>query len=316
MAEQNPKKKHHYIPVFYLNGFTDANGCVWAYKKDDSKVLESTPEGIAYSNDYFSFITPNGNKDSETIENIMADLEAVCAPVIKKILSFETISDNDRYTFCAFVAMMMLRSPNFRNNVETTYADMTKHLGVFSASNKTCFESMIERCAQETGTDFGTPEQIEKLRQSMLKMDEHYKIKTNPQVSLKTSLGFLKDFPKRFYMMKWIFLKATDDHKYLTGDNPFYYCDPTHDKRTFYGVGLATKKVEITLPLSKNLLALGSWESHSKSTYLPANNRLVKEINRRTVISCWRMVFASSKSDGIRKLVSKYKDTYPKMAMS
>ncbi len=45
------------------------------YDKDRDPVFESSPEGIAYENHYFSFRTPEGQRDSETVENYIMTLE-------------------------------------------------------------------------------------------------------------------------------------------------------------------------------------------------------------------------------------------------
>ncbi|MCK5214372.1 MAG: DUF4238 domain-containing protein [Candidatus Omnitrophica bacterium] len=75
MKLQKPKKRHHYIPVFYLKGFTNKEGILYVYDKDRDPVFESSPEGIAYENHYFSFRTPEGQRDSETVENYIMTLE-------------------------------------------------------------------------------------------------------------------------------------------------------------------------------------------------------------------------------------------------
>ena len=109
--------------------------------------------------------------------------------------------------------------------------------------------------------------------------------------------------------MKWRFIKATDDYKFMTGDNPLRYIDPAHNPHSFYGVGLANKNIEVTFPLSKDMAAFGGWER--SAGYFQGNNQHVKHINRMTVIASRRFMFAHNKSENVDKFVKKYRGSHP-----
>ncbi|GFP32830.1 hypothetical protein HKBW3S42_01137 [Candidatus Hakubella thermalkaliphila] len=167
---------------------------------------------------------------------------------------------------------------------------------------------MIESFERDTGDRIDMPKK--ELQKFIL--DGQYDIKVNPQFSLGM-VTLAKDLAPIFYHMNWAFLEATDDYKFVTSDNPLFYFDPTHDARSFYGVGLLNKNIEVTFPLSKDLMFLGTWEKFDG--YKQLNNRLVKEVNRGTVISALRFVFSSQYSDGLNRLVQKYKDSAPTMKL-
>lgn len=308
MDKSSPKKKHHYIPVFYLNGFTNSSDCLWIYDKDDKGMFESSPEGIAYENHYFSFINPQGERDSETVENMISELEGEFSKVTKKILNFEELSIQDRINFALFVSSMMVRVPNMRDNIRKSTAEMIKHISVFMASHKENFERMMGRYERDTGNKVGMS--LEESRQWMVNPD-NYTVDVDSQYATGVALSLLEGFAKVLFQMKWAFLKAADDYKFLTGDNPLSYIDPTHNPRSFYGVGIANKNIEITLPLSKELAAFGSWKH--REGYLQANNQNVKHVNRMTVIASKRFVFAHIQSEDIDRFVKKYKGSHPVM---
>ena len=122
-----------------------------------------------------------------------------------------------------------------------------------------------------------------------------------------------KHFFPIFHAMKWTFIKATDSYKFLTSDNPIFYWDPTHDSKSFPGVGLLNKNIELTFPLTKDLALLSSWIG--EVGYVKADNQMVKVINRRTVMSALRFVFASEKSNVLNKFVRKYINSGPKLVV-
>ena len=304
------KKRHHYIPKFYLEGFVDSRNkpYLWVYEKGGNSIVKASAKDIAVEKHYFSFLDAQGERDSETLENALAEIEGKVSSVFKKIFNEELLSEEDRAIFASFLALMMTRVPNFRNNIATTLESIIKRINLMIASHKKGFAGSIRRFEQNTGTQIGMP--VEELRQFILD-DSKYEIKANPQFSLGMAFSNLDRLTRVFFDMKWTFIKATGDYKFLSGDNPLYYCDPTHDPHSFYGVGLANKNVEVTLPLSSEVALFSSRQGHSG--YAQGKNAYVKDINKRTILAASRFVFVSEKSDTINKLVQKCKGSAPKM---
>ena len=310
MTKQNPKKRHHYIPVFYLKGFTRKDNCLYAYNKNDGPVLESSPEGIAYENHYFSFMTPEGERDSETVENNIMSLECDFAKILEIIHNGDVLSVNDRMVFSLFVASMMVRVPNMRENIRKSTGEMIKHVSTFMSAHKENFERMMERYEKDTGKEIGMD--VEELRQWM-NNPENYEVTVDKQYATAMALSMLENFARVFFQMKWAFLSATNNYKFVTGDKPLKYIDPTHNPHSFYGVGLANKNIEVSLPLSKELCAFGSWKH--REGYIQANNQHVKHLNRMTVTAAVKFVFADAKSESMDKFVKKYKGSHPVMTV-
>jgi hypothetical protein len=308
MNKQNPKKRHHYIPVFYLNGFTGSDGALWVYDKEDKGPFASSPEGIAYERHYFSFTTPTGEKDSETVENWMAALEGESDKVLNKVISQTILTEDERKTFACFVASMMTRTPNNRNNIQQSTADIAKHLNIRVASDKDAFEQMVRNYEKAAGKKIEMS--IEELRQFAVN-PENYTVSVDSEYAISMALSLIEKLTPVFFKMKWLFLKAPNDCKFLTGDNPLSYTDVTQGRNL---AGLNNKNIEVSLPLSRDICALGGWRD--KEGYVEVKKRIVKELNRRTVMTSKKFVFAHYESEDIDKFVKKYKGTHPIMIVS
>ncbi|OGL47633.1 MAG: hypothetical protein A2149_09125 [Candidatus Schekmanbacteria bacterium RBG_16_38_11] len=304
------KKRHHYIPKFYVEGFIDPQNkpFLWIYEKGRSNIIKASAKDIAVEKHYFSFLDSQGKRDSETLENALAEIEGKVASVFRKIFEEETLTEENRAFFASFLALMMTRVPNFRNNISIMLKSLIKKMSLTLASHKNGFEGAIKRFERDTGNKIDMP--IEDLRQFLLD-ENRYEIKSNPQFSVAMALSNLDKLTQVFFDMKWSFIKATDDYKFLSGDNPLYYYDPTHDPRSFFGVGLLNKNIEVTLPLSRDVALFASWQG--KSRYFQGINTHVKSINKRTILAASRFVFASLKSDIINKLVQKCVESAPIM---
>jgi len=241
------KKRHHYLPEFYLDGFVNPhNGpYMWVYEKGDPKIRKASVKDVAVQKHYYSFVTPEGQKDSETFENFLAFIENNVAPVFQKIKKQEILSEEERSWFAIFLASLVTRVPNFRESIEESAAEVIRRINLKMASDTEGFKSMIRNFENETGSKVNLP--IEDLQKFIL--DGKYKIKVDPQFSL-SMMTLINDFSPIFHKMNWtIFI--SDDHKFVTSDNPLFYNDPTHDPRSPFGVGFLSKNIRLTFPVTK-----------------------------------------------------------------
>lgn len=302
------KRRHHYLPVFYLKGFVDPHNepYIWLYKKGNPDVRKATARNIAVEKDYYSFITPEGNKDSQTLENELAKIECGVAPVFRKIKNQTELNDQERMLLSLFLALMMVRVPNFRENIEEALGESMKKMNMILATDSRNFKAMIDKFEEDTGKKIGMP--IEELRKYMA--EGQYDTRATPQFGLAMALDMIPTFAPIFSKMNWTFLEITGDYRFVTSDNPLSCIDPAHDPKSLLGVGLLNKDIEVTFPISRDLMLLGMWKNFEGDKIL--SDKPVRDMNRRTVISALRFVFASQYSDGLKKLVQKHKDSAPR----
>ena len=302
------KKKHHYIPVFYFRGFVNPKDGenIYVYEKGNSQIRSSKPENTDYINYYHSFCTKKG-KDTDTIENYLEKTESKVTPIIEKIERREKLSPEERWMFSYFIALMMVRVPNFRNNIETVMANVFKDIHMTLARHKEGFYNSIKNYERETGNSLGDPEE---LRQFALK--GKYDVKVNPELSLSMLLKGPLGYANIFSGMRWFFLVATHDYKFVTSDNPLFYDDPSRNTNSILGVGLLDKNIELTFPISKDLALLAIWKNDLKEDYIQQSN-FVKKTTLRTVISAKRFVYASERSKTINRMVQKFKNSSPEI---
>lgn len=302
------KRRHHYIPRFYLEGFIDPvnEPYIWIYEKGNPTVRRATIDDIAVQKDYYSFIDIHGKKDTETYEDALAEVESKLAPAIKKIKDHENLTNEDKGAFAVFLGLTLTRVPNFRENIQKTTGELLKAISMILALNSNNFKSYVEKVENDTGEKIGMP--LDDLRKFIL--EGKYNVHVDPQHSLPL-LILAGNLAPIFCDMKWAFFKATDNDKFVTSDNPLFRVDPTYQEGLLSGMGLLNKNIEVTLPISKDLTFLGTWGK--SEGYYQADNDFIKEVNRRTIISALRFVFASQNSNELNKLVQKYKNNAPKM---
>ena len=60
---QKISKKHHYLPVHYLEGFTDSKNTFFVYDKKTEKIFSTNPKGAFFENDLNTITLPGGGKN-------------------------------------------------------------------------------------------------------------------------------------------------------------------------------------------------------------------------------------------------------------
>lgn len=302
------KKRHHYVPRFYLEGFIDPKNkpYIWIYEKGKQYIKKATAKDIAVEKHYYSFITETGTKDSETFEDAFAELETKSAPILQNIKSGEAINDQEKQTLSYFIAYTMTRVPNYRKNIESIGGKLIKKSMKMIVSDKEVFKNKVNKLEKERGEKFKhtVEDYIEAIQKDLID------VKVHPGFSLGM-IGIAKELAPIFYKMDWAFLKATDEYDFLTSDNPLYYFDPTYSPKTFDGIGLLHNNIEVYFPISRNIMLIGTWKNFKG--YHQLKNKHVRDINKRTVIFALRFIFSSKKSQRISVLVQKYKDTHYKL---
>ena len=315
MAEE-AKVRHHFLPAFYLKGFADAgnDGLVWVYSKQSDKLFCDKPENIGLEKHYHSFQRPDGTKDTNTIEDYFCHVwEGPTAKIIESIKGGSLPTGEDRAFFASFLGLSLTRSPNHRSNVNRAITHMARTVTQFSTADPEKFAQTLrnyERDMREKLTD--DPEELRKFIS-----EGEYELTANPALYLKMFVAHGVRFGQVIEKMTWAFIRATDRIKFLTCDNPFFFHDATADSRSIYGgVGLLSKHVEVSFPVSKDLALVAAWDERLKPGYFQATHELAKTVNRRTVLAAHRFVYAPEKSEAIARLVQKHANDRPTLVVS
>lgn len=306
------KKRTHYIPRFYLSGFVDPlnDPYLWIYDKQSTDVRKAGARDIAIQKRYYSFTTSTGKTDSESFEDAFAQLEGDTATVFKSISNMKSLDPKKRIIFATFLALMAVRVPSFRTNAEKAVEEILENIGRKIASNQKTFQSWIQRFKGETGTNIEMS--LDTLRELFLQ--DNWKVKVDPQISLQMIPEIAESIARIFYDMNWCFLRAPGNHKFITSDNPVFHLDPKRPLGLLHGMGILDRNIEVTFPVSRDQVFLGTW--NGSKGYGTIDSPGVKAINRRMVIMALRFVFASQYSKGLCSLVQKHKNVGMRLRVS
>jgi uncharacterized protein DUF4238 len=238
----------HYVPRFYLKGFTDKSKVLWVCEQG-KPIRPSNPKHEAHRPDYYTH-QEEGERDT-TAEDVLKQAESVVAPTVRKLANpqFELTpkAQGDLYFF---VALMFARVPAWRDYLDQLFSKTSKKAHVDFAKSKEKFYESMERFEKERGTSLGM--EYEELRQFVLsgkyiieQTSVRYKLGTMFQSALSI-VEMLREFdydllytpPKTFFM---------------TSDCPVLTILRQPNNTAYVGAGFGWPETEVYFPLNKRV---------------------------------------------------------------
>ncbi|MBC7876712.1 MAG: DUF4238 domain-containing protein [Anaerolineales bacterium] len=275
-----PKIHNHYVPKFYLKGFTEVSDSemMFVYQKGTIEPFRTQIKNIG---------NEKGLYPDELEIALANDIEKSANPILQKLRNFELISEDEKLEFSRYMFSMWLRVP--------------KHLGwVIEKSPKIMDKTFsdVEKQLQQLAEKY--PDKAYLVNQRIKQLHD---IRTNKVDEFIKGM-WLKNIPvgidrppvQILANMEWRFLESDSNQPFVTSDNPLFY---------FESFGIGNEKSEVSFPLSKNLVLWAKWKMEIPSGFHKARTQFVKEINRRTISSALKFIFSPQTAYWIPILLSK-----------
>jgi hypothetical protein len=294
------KKRHHYVPKFYLSGFTIPadESQLWVYEKGKEEPFKASPDSIGFQKYYYSFEKVDGTRDTNTIEDMYSKVEQSAAKVIGKIANREVIDGQAKANLAYFIAFQITRVPRFRKHIEAVDREAVKLVAASLASDPNHFASIKRSYELKTGKPLDyTHDECRKF------VEAGIEVVIKPESSLPMALLLPQTMWRTIAAMKWQYLIAPWRQKFITTDSPVFYCNPSRPSADVFDTGLMDKKVELTLPLTRDAALVARW--FGKEGYAKANESQVKRLNRQSILGSSRFVFSGGKETWIPLVMAK-----------
>lgn len=249
--------KHHYVPRFYLKGFTlkgTEDDSLWVFDQEMKRAWKGSPKKDAYQKNFHEVDLPGFDKmsvESTLGEKVESPMAAVLADILKnKRLPIEPLA---RDIFLNFVAFTAARSPQFREAMA---------------------EVVDRRAKEELRQKLKDPSQVEVLRQlhssmetdvpfeEVIKFDDDDFTVSWDQTSIVGAMllnhdHFLEAAAKRHWNL-WFVAEGLPD--LVCADLSVTIWPLRHPKEAFQDCGLRhwnDPDVMLVMPLDRRMAAVG-----------------------------------------------------------
>jgi hypothetical protein len=279
-------RKHHYLPQFYLRGFSANGRSICQIGKRGGRAYISSIRDTAAIRDYHELDNP-GVEDPNAVERRLAQVEAQLAEGLARAIQRGVATPQTHANLIELVALLRVRVPAFKESIEASLQNVVRSVGV-----------MLERK--------GELPPIPKGLEDVLRM-ENLSITISNWKILEFMFKIAAD-RRLFHIlaaMRPTVLRAPEGTLFLTCDQPVAVFHPTASARDAYGVGLADPATEVSVPLSSRVLLLLSWPTEPAADRDATIDEVV-EFNRRTVIMADSLVFAPEASHWAVETTARY----------
>jgi len=264
----------HYVPQYYLEGFTDIYSKIHQYEKGKITILSTATQSVANENHRWS---------SETENYLANQIEVPANPVLKNIRNKLPINQLEKEVLAAYMVVLLRRVPKGWQRTKKFVPEFFDNL-----------ENLVLKLMEEH------PAKIDILKRRQLEIKE---LRTKWENEFPSELWseYLKpDYTPQILAalpaMTWTFLVSERGIPFLTNDNPVFF---------FEGLGIGKTESEVIFPVSSSVTLFASWKANFVEGYVSAKEVIIREINRRTASNTTKYAFYSREANWVVNLINK-----------
>jgi len=301
-------KKHHYLPQFYVAGFTNKDGNVFVLEHETGVINKQGKNGTFHKRKFYTVdFSKHPKRDPEStyrirkslgienvdtshvveypdmIEDLLGESETVSAPIIKKLIARERLTSTERIELSTFIAFMYTRNPTFHEFVTEFEKKMTEDQIQHIFSSKEKVQELYQKMCDEDGYDkkFDIDELFKFVQ------EKRYGINIPKESNIEVMLMGTTVIDRILYNKTWFVVEAPAEASFISNDNPVFLDHPILYENSAYGVGFGTPDVKVVFPLSKECLLIMRDSSEGAITiHDKVDRKMVRELNK--------MIFARS----------------------
>jgi hypothetical protein len=295
-------RAHHYVPIFYLKGFTSPlprdQGYLWVYEKN-KPIRKSKPINEAHERDLYSYEDNEGA--SQHLEAGLSKIESTFAPFFQEIdRGYHDFQPDESEGLAVFMALLWVRGPVGRDFVNRISAETMKFATKEFAKDAERFKIEYEGYLEKAGTK--TKLSADEMRAYILGDDWGVEQK-NHGYTLKRMFEGLPFVISLLRGKAWEVLCTEDDQYFCTSDCPVVTILPERTGVVSVGAGFGMPGVEVFFPLTKGkCLVLRDRAKRSRELI---SGKMVREINKFMMVGARRFIYASEKNSAMRNVFDK-----------
>lgn len=272
------KKRHHFVPVTYLRGFTDAEGFLFLSRKDDpERDIRLRPSEAGFRNYYYSQPVGDGSMNHNALEDVFSTFESLW-PRIVHVLESGQGPNSVLQDLLAMIGFQRVRVPAFRDAIEQS---LELHA-----------RSGLEELKRRGELPPAPPE--------VPNIFDLVEVTIDPHQSIHGMTDLLRAVGLQLNALGYQVVRNETDIDFITSDNPVSYYTVSSGQILPYAVQ-ADAHVELVFPLTSRMAILGSTSDRERfvrkglKITSTRDRDKVKTINRTTALFGYEAIFSSAR---------------------
>jgi hypothetical protein len=213
------KSNHHYIPQFYLRGFSAGTGRqaqVFVFDSGTKKSFTTLIRNIG-SRRNFNRVEAEG-VGPNSIEDAIAKTEGDIAPFLQQIIKAQAFQTAEHFnSVLNLMALMSVRNPRLRSSLSDFHKEIAERIMGISVSKREIWESQIEQMRKS-----GVPLMESVTYEDMKRFHEEkrYEILIDQTHLINLELKMVEPVLEQLSRRSWCFVCSPKNHQFITCDDP------------------------------------------------------------------------------------------------
>jgi hypothetical protein len=302
-------RKHHYVPVFYQNHFTNDNGLLFVYDRKRQIYLELHPRSICHQSDLYATKPTDGRPRDRRMEtHILSDFDGQSAAAIRELATLNPPRPETQAALAVFAALQYLRVPTNDTFMRAIYSSGGNDLMEVMFSSVERAQASLRRYEQKTG------KKLNVSAESMVEAVKSGSIEARAnEIPLLRSIGEHTGFmAQTLAELKLQILISPPAVGFILTDNPFTIVPAPGDNR----VGIANFGTFTYIPVTRNICLRYGMTGRNEFRWIEREN--VRLINQNLAVNSERFIMGPSQvqlESVVRRSESTTLDPSPRFAL-
>ncbi len=285
-------RRHHYVPQFYLRGFTrngGKNSKLFAVDVVERKSFWTTPANVCAVRDFNRVEAPGLAADE--LEKSLSQFETIVARGLQKIIKDRATRDSKAWgCVLNLMSVIAVRNPHTRRQMERFHSEILQHIARMTVQSRALWEGTVRGMLKDGSIEEPPKVSYEQIKQFVDNGDYTFEYPHGYHTPMEFAAQdtVLKTLADR----KWLLLSIeTDAGEFITTDLPVCLLLTSGDATSLrHPIGHSTRNTTVLFPLSADLMAMGSFEGQSGTGQ--ADRKDVAAFNHALAMHCDFMLFA------------------------
>lgn len=278
----NPRK-HHYLPQFYLRGFSVDQRTLLQIEKQSLKHYPGQIKDVAAIRDFHE-IDGDDVSDPQAIEKHLAQLESLMAQDLCVVLKDGLVDPVRRSGLIEFLSLMRMRVPAVKAHIQRSLSSVLR-------AQVMALQKLGKLPPPPPG--FEEALKVENLDLSVMNwkcLEKMFKFAGNRDALINLN------------GMRATLFRAPTGSTFITSDQPVAVYHPDSVPDVYILAGPETPGAEVSLPLSRDVLLMLDNEEGADAER-EATQSEVQEFNRRTAIMATEYIFVGEDAENTIEMV-------------
>lgn len=287
MAKTSAQRRHHYVPRFYLDRFTDQKGRLGAFDRQKATFITTKANAVAVERDFYRLDGGIGFP-ANLLEDALSSLESGASEAIRRLVAEGRVLHSHRELLITYMALQLARTQRHRRSI--------KEMMQWTAT----LQTQVELSRQLSEGKFETEPDHTLARSALGKLADGELIVSPEEQALKAlSLHSVDEVASVLESgWNWVLVVLTTA-KFITSDHPICMLGEPEPGSPASNLGVATA-LEIWFPLDPRHALVLSRDHSLGSPLLDLSNGHVRSINLRIALESERWSFFHPSSEGVK----------------